>query len=167
MICKTDLTDELRDAITQLGKEHSIYNGLHEGIGAFKEILALMPDSLETSMFGDVSIESIGLNPALMTSQVHQQANEMLRLYVHVLACNYTHCKLSTCLCANRLRKRRCSLMNCHPYRSNEIGSRKDFGISGSFRCYPNETFQRTQMGYATRYTETDYPIFWRWQQCH
>lgn len=91
MICKTDLTDELRDAITQLGKEHSIYNGLHEGIGAFKEILALMPDSLETSMFGDVSIESISLIPALMISQVHQQANEMLRLYIHVLACNYAN----------------------------------------------------------------------------
>jgi hypothetical protein len=66
MICKTDLTDELRAAITQLGKEHSIYNGLHEGIGAFIEILALMPDSLETSIFGEVSIESICLNTALI-----------------------------------------------------------------------------------------------------
>lgn len=91
MICKTDLTKELQDAITQLGKEHSIYNGLREEIDNFTEILALMPDFLETSMFGDVSIESIGLNPALMISQLHQQANEMLRLYVHVLACNYAN----------------------------------------------------------------------------
>lgn len=91
MMCKTDLTDDLQNAITQLGKEHSIYSGLHERIGAFTKTLAVIPDSLETSMFGDVSIESIGLNPALMISQVHQQACEMLRLYVHVLACNYAN----------------------------------------------------------------------------
>ena len=72
MICKTELTDELRDTISQFGKEHSIYNGLQEGISGFTEILASKPDSLETSMFGEVSIDSIGLNPALIISQVHQ-----------------------------------------------------------------------------------------------
>lgn len=83
------LKPEIQRTLFQLGLEHEIYTGLDDALSNFTAAVAPIPRRLNTAVLGEVSLDVLGSDASIAMSQLFHQADQQLKVYWHVLACNY------------------------------------------------------------------------------